>query len=87
MPRFRIEQYELHAYEYEIEAEDEAHAIQMLFDGAAEPTGNPPEYIETAEDYGLPVEQNQELADQLRDLGIHVGEAVIPSIRSIVRVE
>ena len=87
MPRFRIEQYELHAYEYEVEAKDEAHAIQALFDGAAEPTGNPPDFIETAEDFGMPVEQNQELADQLRDLGIQVGEAVIPSVRSIKRVK
>lgn len=87
MPRFRIEQYELHAYEYDVEADDEAHAIQMLFDGAAEPTGNPPEYIETADDHGLPVEQHQQLADQLRQLGIQVGESVIPSIRSIKRVK
>jgi len=87
MPRFRVEQYELHAYEYEVEAEDEAHAIQMLFDGAAEPTGNPPEYIETAEDFGMPTDENRELADQLRSLGVPVGEAVIPSIRAIRRVE
>ena len=45
------------------------------------------DFIEVAEDYGLPVDEHPELADQLRALGVPVDEAVIPSIRSIVQVE
>ena len=35
----------------------------------------------------MPVDQNQELAEQLRTLGIIVGEDIIPSIRTIEKVE
>jgi hypothetical protein len=35
----------------------------------------------------LPADENRELADELRGLGVPVGEGVIPSIRSIIRVE
>ena len=38
--------------------------------------------METAEDIGLAVEENRELAEELRSLGVAVGEDVIPSIRS-----
>ncbi len=42
-------------------------------------------YIEIAEDFGLPAEDNRELSDALRDLGVRV-DAVVPSIRSIVEI-
>ncbi len=85
MLTFEIEQFELHAMKYRVEAASEAEAIAKLFNGEAEPVEQSQDYIEVADDYGLPAEENRELADALRDLGIPVDE-VIPSIRSIERV-
>lgn len=87
MPTFEIEQYELHAMKYRVEAASEAEAIKRLFDGEAEPVEQSQDYIEVAEDVGLPVDEYRELADELRALGVAVGDAVIPSIRSIEQVE
>ena len=87
MPLFEIQQYELHATTYRVEAKDEAHAIARLFNGEADLVDNSLEYIEVADDYGEPVDQNRELAEQLRNLGIAIGDDIIPSIRAITRVE
>jgi len=87
MPTYEIEQYELHTMKYRVEAEDEAHAIAKLLNGEADPVDNSLEYIEVADDYGVPVDENRDLADQLRNLGIAVGDDIIPSVRSIEQVE
>jgi len=87
MPTFEIEQYELHCMKYRVEAASEAEAIKRLFDGEAEPVEQSQDYIEVADDFGLPTDEYRELADELRALGVPVGEAVIPSIRNIERVE
>ncbi len=87
MPTYEIEQYELHAMKYRVEAEDEAHAIAKLLNGEADPIDNSLEYIEVADDYGLPVDENRDLADQLRKLGVSVGDDIIPSVRSIEEAE
>lgn len=86
MPTFEIEQYEVHAQTYRVEADNEADAIVKLLDGEAEPVDDSLEYIEIAEDLGLPVDESRQLADQLRDLGVPVDAHVIPSIRAIVRM-
>jgi hypothetical protein len=52
----------------------------------AEPLDGRLDFIEVAEDYGLPTDEYRELADELRGLSVRVGE-VIPSIRSIEEVE
>ncbi|MCH7687410.1 MAG: hypothetical protein IH899_12140 [Planctomycetes bacterium] len=83
MPNYEIEQYELHTMKYRVEASNEAEAIKKLFDGEAEPVDQSQDYIEVCEDLGLPAEEHRELADQLRTLGVSVGEHVIPSIRSV----
>jgi hypothetical protein len=85
MPTFEIEQFELHAMKYRVEAANEAEAIHKLFDGEAEPVEQSQDYIEVAEDFGLPAEEHRELAEALRNQGITVDE-VIPSIRSIHEV-
>jgi type III secretion system FlhB-like substrate exporter len=70
-----------------VEAEDEAHAIAKLLNGEADPMDNSLEYIEVADDYGVPVDENRDLADQLRNLGIAVGDDIIPSVRCIEEAE
>ena len=83
MPIFEIEQYELHAMKYRVEAASEAEAIAKMLDGEAEPVEQSQDFIEVAEDYGLPVDEYHDLADALRDLGVPVDEHLIPSIRSV----
>ncbi len=87
MPTFEIEQYELHMMKYRVEASNEAEAIKKLFDGEGEPVDNSLEYIEVADDFGMPVDENRELANELHELGVSVGEHIIPSIRAIESVE
>lgn len=87
MPTYEIEQYEIHTQKYRIEADCEVDALIKLFNGEAEPVDGSLEYVEVCEDLGLPVEEHQVLAAQLYLLGESVGEHVIPSIRSIVKVE
>jgi hypothetical protein len=86
MPLFEIEQYEIHAMKYRVEAGSPAEAIARLFDGAAEPVCASQDYIEVADERGLPVPEHPELAEQLRALGVPVGENVIPSVRSIEEI-
>jgi len=87
MPKFEIEQYEVHAQKYQVEADSEADAIVRLLDGAAEPVDDSLDYIEVAEDFGLSVDECRELAERLRELGVPVGQHVIPSIRSISLID
>ena len=83
MTIYEIDQYEIHALRYRVEADNEADAVVKLLDGEAEPTNMAPDFIEVAEDMGLSVDEYPELADQLRALGVPVGDVVIPSIRSV----
>ena len=83
---YEIEQYELHAMKYRVEATSEAEAIAKLFQGEAKPVCQSMDYIEVTEDFGLPTDEYPELAEALRKLGVSVGDTVIPSIRSIEEV-
>lgn len=83
---YEIEQYEICITKYRIEATSEAEAIATLLDGGADVVDNSHEYIETAEDCGLPVDEYQQLAAELRALGVPVDE-IIPSIRSVEQIE
>jgi len=86
MPTYEIEQYEIHAQKYRIEAEDEAHAIAALLDGQADAVDGSLEYIEICEDLGLPTEEYPELAIQLNRLEAPIEDSHIPSIRSVEQV-
>lgn len=88
MPTFEIEQYELHVQKYRVEADDEADAIAKLYQGEADAIDNSLEFIETAEDHGLSVFSEEDLAAKLWDRGvIDSSDTVIPSIRNIEQVE
>ncbi len=87
MPIFQIEQYEIHTQTYQVEAENEAQAIEKVLAGEAEAIDGGLEYIEVAEDLGLPVDEYRDLANELRALDVTVGQDVIPSIRSIEQIE
>jgi hypothetical protein len=85
MKTYEIEQYELHTMRYRVEANTEAEAIAKLFQGEGEAVDNSLEYIEVAEDFGMPANEHRNLAKSLRKKHIWV-DAVIPSIRSIEEV-
>lgn len=84
MPRFEIEQYELHVGTYEIEAPSAAEAIQRLFNGDGDML-NGSEYIGACEKEGMTVDR--ELAQQLAELGVKLRDSMVPSIRSVRRLE
>ena len=84
---YEIEQYEVHAQTYRVEADSEADAIVKLLDGEAESVDDTLDYIEIAEDLGLHVDEHRRLADQLGHLGVPVDGHVIPSIRTIRCIE
>jgi hypothetical protein len=87
MPKYEIEQYELHAMKFRVEATSEAEAIAKLLEGEADPVTDSLEFIEIPEEYGLSVDENQDIAEELQKLGVKVGEHVISTIRSIMEVE
>ncbi len=83
MPLYEIEQYEIHSKKYRVIADSPADAIAQLLDCEAKPVDGTLEFIEIAEDIGLPVDCCDDLAEELTRLGVPVGEHFIPSIRSI----
>jgi hypothetical protein len=87
MPTFEIEQYELHVTAYRVEADDPADAIVKVLDGEAEPVDDSQEYVEIAEERGLLVADHPKLAAKLLTLGVPVDGRIIPSIRSVSKVE
>jgi hypothetical protein len=86
MPRYGIEQYEIHTVRFEVDARNQADAIAKLFGGQATPIDDSNELIGICEDLGMPVDLHRSLAMRLRKLGVAVGEDVIPSIRSVEEI-
>ena len=87
MPLFEIEQYEIHTIKFQVEAKTKAEAIAKVFNGEADAVDGSDELIEVCQDLGMLVDENRKLADQLEAIGVSVGDDVIPSIRSVERVE
>jgi type III secretion system FlhB-like substrate exporter len=83
---FEIEQYLLHTERYRVQANSEADAIARVYQGEADPIDNSLDFIEVADKYGMPANQNRTLVDQLHKLGIAT-DTIIPSIRTIEKVE
>jgi hypothetical protein len=83
MPRYEIEQYEIHTVKFEVDAKNEAEAIAKVFGGQASPIDNSDELIEVCEDLGMPVDLHRSLTKRLRKIGVAIGDDVIPSIRSV----
>ena len=83
-PTYEVQQYVLHVMKYRVAATSTAEAIAKLFQGEAELVCQDREFIEVAEDLGLPVDEYPELTAALRQLGVMRGKGeVIPSIRSV----
>lgn len=80
---YLVEQYELHVSTYSAITANAAEAIAKVLDGEAEMVEDSTEYVEICDAFGLPVEGNEELAEQLTEMSVHVDEHMIPSIRSV----
>ena len=87
MPKYIVEQYELHMTENEVEADSPAEAIKVLLGKPS--LGNNrddcSEFLEVAEQYGMSAVANQELVQQLRQIGVPIQDFV-PSIRQVYRL-
>ena len=86
MSRFEVEQYELHVATYEVEALSAGEAIRRLFDGDGTPLDGS-EYIGTCEEVGLSLADDPELKEELRSLGVKLRDSIVPSIRSVRRID
>jgi hypothetical protein len=86
MPVYEIELYELHTQKFRVTAATDALAIKRLFDGGGDAVDNGLEYIEVCNDFGLTADEFPGLAEELRSLGVAVGDE-ISGIRSIEQVE
>lgn len=87
MPKFIVEQYELHMTENVVEADSPAAAVKLLL-GKPSLENNRDDcsqFLEVAEQYGMLAEANQELVHQLRQLGVPV-LGFIPGIRQVYRL-
>lgn len=86
MPMFEVEQYEIHTTKYRVRADTVSAAIKAVLDGDAEAVDNSTELIEVPEDYGMSADDNRDIVDGLRELGVSCDE-VIPGIRAVEEVE
>lgn len=88
MPIYRIEQYELYAQTYEVDAPSPAAALDRVLNGRVDAGDDAPDYIDVCDTMGMPLEQNVDLVNQLRDMGHMIGHTgIVDSIRSIEEVE
>lgn len=81
---YEVEQYELHASKYRVNADSKAQAIQMVLDGQGDMVDNSTEFIGVG-DNGLPLEQS--IIEDCEALGIVTIDNTVPSIREVNEVE
>jgi hypothetical protein len=82
---FAVQQYELHIVTIQVVADDPAGAIENVFAGDGEATNF--EFAGIANDHGMSLDDDRDLADQLYDRGIiKPGHSIIPSIRGVKQV-
>jgi hypothetical protein len=85
---YELERYELYVKRYHVHSDSELDAVLRLYHGEAEPVDGPMEFVEVANNDGLPVAEALDLAAQLLEVGaIENFDIVIPSIRSIREVQ
>ncbi len=85
MPKFEIEQYEIHAQKYTVEADTMAEAVDRVLNGDSDSQGAL-EYVEVAEDIGMSLDANEALVEELEERG-HSFRDCLSSIRSVTQVD
>ena len=84
---FEIEQYELHVRAYRVEANRRGRGHSPTVQRRSGPHRQFARIHRSGRRIRMPADQNRTLADQLRSLGIAVDDDIIPSIRTIEKVE
>lgn len=87
MPLYKIEQVEVYAKTYHVEANTEAEAIVKVFDGEVAPVANAPEPADLCDERGICAADQPQLVEQLREAGIMSDQSVIPSITGIEKLQ
>lgn len=87
MPKYRIEQYELSMSTHEVDAKDEAEAIEQMLDGNGHAIDDSHEYIETCETAGQILRGSKLFGECVKRGIIHADLSFIPSIRSIEEID
>ncbi len=83
MPKFRVEQYELHVTTYEVEGvENAGEAIREVYEGGG--TQLTTEYVEIDEWRGMPIDELSREEIKLLELG--GSNEIVPSIREVTEV-
>lgn len=85
MKKYRVEQYELYAQTYEVEAENKIDALKRLFDGQGSIISNGLDFVQVATEYFQP---NLFSSDELNaiDTFCTIEDDCVPSIRSIIEI-
>ena len=86
MPTFEIEQYELHASTFRVNADNKAEAIAKLLAGKAHTVEQSHEFLQVADQYGFAVEDCPGIVEELKRLGVTGIKDVIPSVRGVEEV-
>jgi hypothetical protein len=79
-----VDIYELVATRYEVEADNLAEAVGKVLDGDGTETDS--NFVETAEDFGLPREGNEELFEALQSHISHVDDH-LPGVKSVTEIK
>lgn len=87
MPKFQVEQYEIHVRSYDVVAASAAEAVAQVLQGDLDLSAGTTVFVEIAEDCGLPVETYPDLAEALRQCGAIGQEEIIPSIRDVTEID
>lgn len=83
--RYRVQQYELHAKWYEVEAADRGEAVVKLFTdgGTAVESDSDDGFRELAMEYGMHLDDDPELEDELRAAGVRLDDGRLLGIGDI----
>ena len=87
MRKFHVEVYEIHASTYEVDAENEVSACEIVNDAGGELIASDG-YLFQAEDIGMPADDlPDDLIDRFIDAGLLKEDGFVSGIRSIKEVE
>ncbi|MDZ4688379.1 MAG: hypothetical protein SH850_25170 [Planctomycetaceae bacterium] len=87
MPKFQVEQYEIHVRTYDVVAASAAEAVAQVLRGDLELADGTADFVEIAEDSGLSLETYPDLAEALRQCGAIGQEEILPSIRDVTEID
>jgi hypothetical protein len=87
MPKFIVEQDEVHTFKYTVEAKNRGEAIAKVLDGDGEAMDGGSEFVENADNLGMSTRKlTKEEMDSLEENGFDFSDKV-ESIRSVEQID